>query len=33
MYDEWIAIKADRSENSKKWCKRYGIEEPAAKTA
>jgi len=27
MYDEWIAIKAARSESSKKWCKRYGIEE------
>jgi hypothetical protein len=27
MYDEWIAVKADRSESSKKWCKRYGIEE------
>ena len=27
MYDEWISIKAARSESSKKWCKRYGIEE------
>jgi hypothetical protein len=27
MYDEWIAVKASRSESSKKWCKRYGIEE------
>lgn len=27
MYDEWIAVKAARSESSKKWCKRYGIEE------
>lgn len=27
IYDEWILVKADRKSNSRKWCKRRGIEE------
>lgn len=26
-YDEWILVKANRRENSRKWCKRRGFEE------
>ncbi|XP_023240234.1 probable ATP-dependent RNA helicase DHX34 [Centruroides sculpturatus] len=26
-YHKWLEIKSDRNENSRKWCKRHGIEE------
>ncbi|KAG1657328.1 putative ATP-dependent RNA helicase DHX34 [Nymphon striatum] len=27
IYNEWLRIKADRHENSRKWCRKRGIEE------
>lgn len=26
-YDEWIRVKADRHESSRRWCKRHGLQE------
>lgn len=26
-YDEWIRVKADRRESSRRWCKRHGLQE------
>lgn len=27
IFDEWVKVKADNKENSRKWCKRHFLEE------